>query len=790
MSRFTHALKGLDDRIFRSPLLVLGVIFLVTVFFATRIPGLKMYSDFADLLPQEHAYIQLHNEIRDTFGGANVVIVGVGVDEGSIFTNETLGLIHRLTQEVDSLPGVNHNLVSSLTHRTARKVWLTEQGDINSEPYYDPLKATYSTTELAQMENDVRANPRIYGLLVSPDLKSALIKGTLNEGALDYRATFDQLQAIRAAETREGITIYATGQPALVGWVYSYLSQIIQIFLYTVLIMLALLIAYFRRYYGVVIPLIGITISSIWGLGVIALLGYNLDPLTLVIPFLISARALSHGIQLVERYYYELPDAATPQQAARNTFDSLFRPGSLGVVSDAIGILLISLGSIPINTKLAYYASLWSISVIVTVLLAVPLILTLLPRPKALAPRHSLFHRILPAYGSIIAKPRVAGTVLIFAVLAYGGGSYLSSRVQIGESEPGSPLLYPNHDYNISSKAINESFPGSEELYVIARTAEKGGLKRPEVLQALEDFQQFMLTDPELGGTKGVPDLVKQVNRLMHNDDPRWTQIPSDPAYVGGLLFTYMASSPIPGALKEFLNPEETDANLVFYYKDHKGETIRRATYLLKQWINDPQHQVEGLSFHLAGGIIGVTAASNEAAYETNMLVIPLVLGLIFLFVTLFYWSIHAGWLMLLAMSFATVLSYAYMGWQHIGINVNTVPIIAIGIGVGIDYSIYIMDRVREEMAKAHDLSYSVRQAIATTGMAICFTAATLIAGVIMWVFVSELRFQADAALLLTVMLILNALAALVLVPAWIVIFKPNFITHVAKDEDGVLVTA
>ncbi|RME63822.1 MAG: transporter, partial [Alphaproteobacteria bacterium] len=200
--------------------------------------------------------------------------------------------------------------------------------------------------------------------------------------------------------------------------------------------------------------------------------------------------------------------------------------------------------------------------------------------------------------------------------------------------------------------------------------------------------------------------------------------------------------------------------------------------------------QVDGLRLRLAGGLVGVTAASNEAAYETNMLVIPLVLGLIFLFVTVFYWSLHAGWLMLLAMSFATVLSYAYMGWQGIGINVNTVPIIAIGIGVGIDYSIYIMDRIREIMAKVHDLSRAVHESIATTGMAICFTAATLVAGVIMWVFVSDLRFQADAALLLTVMLALNALAALVLVPAWIVIFKPNFITHVVADADGVLVTA
>ena len=119
--------------------------------------------------------------------------------------------------------------------------------------------------------------------------------------------------------------------------------------------MLALLVFHFRTLYGVLVPLAGVSVSTVWGLGIIALFDYNLDPLGLVIPFLISARAMSHGIQLVERYYAELPEAAGPQDAAQRTFESLFRPGSLGVVSDAIGLLLISIGSIPLNTKLAHY---------------------------------------------------------------------------------------------------------------------------------------------------------------------------------------------------------------------------------------------------------------------------------------------------------------------------------------------------------------------------------------------------------------------------------------------------
>ena len=294
-----------------------------------------------------------------------------------------------------------------------------------------------------------------------------------------------------------------------------------------------------------------------------------------------------------------------------------------------------------------------------------------------------------------------------------------------------------------------------------------------------------MLLDPEVGGAKGIPDLVKQVNRLLHNNDPRWAQIPKDDLYVGGLLFAYMASSPIPGATKEFVDPAERVANLVFYYKDHQGETIRRAIHTAKEWIRENEGRVEGLSIRLAGGTIGVTASMNEAAFETNKVVLPLVFLLIFLSVMVFYGSLHAGLLMFLAMLFATTLTYAYMGITGVGININTVPIVAVGVGVGIDYSIYMMDRIREQRLKMPTLVDAVRSALATTGLAISFTALTLIAGIVMWIFLSDLRFQADAALLLSVMVILNALAALFLIPSWVLVFKPNFVNKLEQDQDG-----
>ncbi|MDD2886032.1 MAG: MMPL family transporter [Dechloromonas sp.] len=784
----THRLHQGEEWIFRNPKIVLALVLVVTILFGIALPKLRVFTDFSDLLPQNHSYIKVYNRLKENFGGANMIVMAVEVDKGTIFNDETLKLIHQATQGVDNLPGVNHNLVSSLTHRTARKVFLDDQGGFASESYYDPLQPNRTVAELEQLRNDVIANPTIYGLLVSPDMKAALIKAQLNEGDIDYPTTFAALQAVRAELNRPGHQIHITGNPVLTGWVYTYLNQIVEIMAYTLILLATLLVVYFRRFYGIALPLLGIALSSIWGLGFMAVMGINLEPLSLPIPFLIAARATSHGVQLVVRYYEELAIVHDGKKAARNALDALFRPGSLAIIVDAVGIAVLVLGAAPFNHKLGIAAGFWGFSVIFTVHFMVPLALTVLPAPKNHENGNEWIRNFLGRAMALTGGTEGgARSILILTLIGAIGGSYLVGKVQLGESEPGSPLLHHDHDYNLSTKAINTRFPGSEELHVVARTDDKGGIKRPEVMAAIERFQAHMMSDPQLGGTKAMPGVLRVVNKLIHNDDPRWMQLPDAKDEIGGLMFTYMASSPIPGALKEFVTPDEDEADMVFYYKDHQADTIKRVVALAEEGIKQIEAEVPGLHIELGGGIIGVTAAGNQALHTDHMIIIPAVMGLAFLIVMIYYSSLHAGWLMILPMLFSTLMTYAYMGALNIGINVNTVPVIAVGVGVGIDYAVYFMDRIREEFARLRDMKQAVITAVATTGAAVSFTAATLIAGVVMWIFMSDLRFQSDAAILLSFMLIVNAIAAVLIVPSWCVVFKPKFVTAVHYDEDGVL---
>lgn len=765
----------------RYRLPIIGLVLALTGLFAAQLPRLQMYSEFNDLLPQNHAYIQLHNEVRDIFGGANIVLLAVEVESGDIFRPEVLDTLYRITQEVDLLPGVDHNQIASLTHQKVRKIWITDTGMVLSESFYEPQDPPQGDA-LDRLREDVISSPRVYGRLVAPNLRSALVTAHFHEGQLDYERIFTGLQEIRSQYSQPGLRIYATGQPVLMGWVYYYLDELLLIFSLTGVVIISLLTYYFRRLFGVLVPLLCASLSAIWGLGFCAFMGYNLDPLTLVIPVLVSARAISHAVQFVERFYEELERLGDREAASRATMAEMCLPGLLGVITDATGLVLIAVGAFPLNTKLAFYSTFWAASIAATVILLVPLLLVSLPPPRDMRLKHNALRRILPAIARVCTQRGAAKVIVGLSAVLFVLGLYASSWLVVGTARPGSPILYPDADYNLSAAMINREFPGSEELFVVVETPQQGNIKDPRVLRYLEEFQQYMLDDPEVGGTKSIVDLVKLVNQINHHDDPKWAEIPNDAAFVGGVLFSYMASAPIPGSLDEFIDAHERRANVVFYYKDHRGPTIARAIERVNAFL--AASPPDGVTLRLAGGLMGVTAAMNEEIIASNLMITVLVFVAVFCLMTAGYRSLVAAVLVSAPLALATISGEAFLALMGVGLNVNTAPVIAVGIGVGVDYAIYLMDRIKQEYARLGDLQAAAQEAISTAGMAVTFTASTLVGGIIFWAFLSSLRFQAEMSLLLSILMVANMIGAMLLLPALTVLVRPAFIVQAGRASE------
>ena len=761
-----------------------AIICVPTILLALHIPKIEVYSRFADLLPAKHEYIKNYNRMKQTFGGANVVTMAVEVTDknADIFTTDTLTKIKTLTEQVDLIPGVNHYQVASIAHPKIRRIRTTAGGLIKSEPVL-PKDLPKDAVGLKKLREESFNNDIVYGTYISTDGKAALILAGFDEERLNYTQIHTRLQELKKDIEADGKTrLYVAGEPMLKGWIFFHSKELKKIFGVTGLVMVILLWYHFGSITGVVVPTLGTGLSAVWGLGFVGWMGYNLDPLILVVPILISARTASHCVQMMERYYDEIRLGRPKEAAVRTAMGELILPASLGIIADAFGLLVLALSSMPMIAKLGYYCAFWGTSNLVTVAILVPLVMSLLPAPTVTRQEEHkhLPSRLMHNLGMFLVGPKATAVVLGGAALLAVWSFYFGWHVQIGESKPGSPILFPQSEYNVSAAFIADKFAGANQLSIYFEGDKSHRMKDPKVVATMEEFGRYMADTFNYGGTREIPHLVRSINRLYHYDDPRWSIIPKEQKDIGNTLFMYEAGASMPGVILEYMDLEGKTANFVVFYKDATGKTVQGSIDAAKKFL--ATHPMEGVTPRFAGGIIGTTAAANEETALSDLKMTVSIITLVTLLIIVAYRSWFAGAMVFVLLILCVMTNRAFMTMRDIGLNVNTLPVTSVGIGVGVDYAIYMLDRLKEEM-RHRSLLDGIVTSMRTTGAAILFTALTVLAGIIYWIPGSSLRFNSEMALLLSLLLTSNMVGAITLIPLLVRVFKPKFVMESHVDE-------
>jgi len=247
--------------------------------------------------------------------------------------------------------------------------------------------------------------------------------------------------------------------------------------------------------------------------------------------------------------------------------------------------------------------------------------------------------------------------------------------------------------------------------------------------------------------------------------------------WVGNFLAQYECACigvQVQPLITTHINLTHTAGQMEIFYKDTRASTLREAIARAKKYI--AEHPVEGVRFRLAGGIVGAMAALNEEIAASERRSTLLITLAVFILVTISYGSLIAGGFVVLTMLAAGVVSYLYMLVMGIGLNIHSLPVTAVGMGIGVDYILYMVDRIRREAQRTGDVDQGIRQALATSGMAVTFTATTMMLGVVPWFVLSSLRFSAEMAVLLAVLLFTHWLAALTLAPSLCAVWRPHFV--------------
>jgi predicted RND superfamily exporter protein len=824
----------------RRRLPVAVVIAILTVFFAWQCTHIRVLPQFLDFYPSTakvnlfgreitwrrgHPYIDIYNDFRKMFGSANILTVILEVKQGDIYNPTTLKKLDQMTRFLTETHGVVPYQVLSIAHPNMKSI--TAWGDAIQvrEVFYPTVPETPEDAERVKLA--VYQTKGIRGIYVAEDDSAALVHAGFWEEDLDYDYLNARIDELRTLIQDENHVVYVTGFPWLYTSVQRYVPEVRQVFLVTTAALAFLLWNYFRTWTGVWVPIFSGLLSSVWALGLVPLLGLSLDPLVLVVPMFLSARALSHSVQSMDRYHEEYHRTGDRETAIIVSYSQLFPPAIASILADAGAMLLVTIAPIPLIQKVAVFSCFWILSIAVSVVTLHPIILTVTSPPGVPGPyppwARRLGHGILglgvaafalvalAAARSLLSPAELVGVVLFGAVLyrwhgeiyrgitraviaaSAGNRRWIGAgvtvllfvvcpmfgwRLRVGDMTPGSALLFPEHEYNVAYAKLNEKFLGANQLVVIADTGKPDGMKDVEPLTTIEEFADHMEAAPGAGVSVTVIDIVKQLARLFHEGEPKWGFVPDHKKYIAELFFQFTQSGQA-GDLDRFLSGDARYGTVVTLFHEYSHDVITRAIARAKEWAaaNSGEH----VRFLFAGGLFGVLAAVNEVVEDSYWLTLGLVLTGVAFFLYLTYGTLVGTLILMIPVVLSQLACEAFMYLWHIDLNVNSLPIAAAGAGVGVDYGIYHFSRMIDAFDEGRSLDDAIDYATETTGRAIIFTATTMVSGTIFWWF-SDLKFQAEMGLLLALLMIFNTAGGLILVPAWMKIIRPRFLTARRPD--------
>ena len=766
----------------RKGLLLLFV--LVSVGLGYSATHTQLDPGFNKQIPVRHAYMVNFLRFSQYFTGANRFLVSVRwKGEGDLYNAEFLDTLRKVTDDVFFISGVNRASVTSLFTANVRYIEITEEGfygDVVVPPRFNG-----SAEDLAQVRSNAAASGQI-GRLVANDLKSAMVRADLQDidpqtgKSVDYAEVASRLEAIRHKYANDQVEINIVGFAKLVGDVVEGLNTVIGFFLIAFVITALLLWLYARSLRLTLVALVVALLPVVWLLGLLPLFGLGIDPMSILVPFLIFSIGVSHAVQMTNAWKQDVVAGASPVQAARSAFCKIFIPGSLALLMNALGFAVIMLIDIPIVHELGVTACIGVMLMIITNKLMLPIILSWLRlEPGSLrkaqakagqGERHRLWWKL-----SALAEPGPALAVFALSLLLLVAGAWKARDLAVGDIGAGAPELRAESRYNQDNARIISSYSIGLDVmsvFVEVKGIEEGCLS-PEVMRAVEAFDFRMRTVSGVQSVQSVAGMGKRVIAGNNEGNPRWAAIPGS---ARGLSQGARAYMPDDGLVTEGCQQMQ----ILVFLADHEGATVSHAIAEARKIIQDVR--TPQVDFLLAGGNVGVMAASNEAVKRAEVIMLAALFGSVALFCWLTFMSLRAVLCILVPLAIVAILCNALMAMLGIGLKVATLPVMALGVGVGVDYGIYLYERIQHEMAAGANLREAFYRAMCQRGTAAVFTALTMSIGVCTWAF-APLKFQADMGVLLSFMFLVNVLGAIFLLPALAAWFNRGrpLVVHTAR---------
>lgn len=767
--------KTIANAVIQYRAIILSIAAVITVIAGySAITGLTLRVSLTEMLPTKHENVKLYEEFSDKFGGVNTVLVMVENKNGTVYDIEFLEKYKNISDKFYFHEANRQPLFEAVNLRKTRAV-SGAQGQIVVNPIMWP---SLPKTDADMDKFRLLIRGQFNGYLISLDETSLMIAAEF-ENDVDTAALVDFADNIRAEYEDGSVKLSIVGRPILLGAVKKELPKMILIFAVSVFVIAIILYLFFRTWVGVIVPMVVAFSVTVLGFGVIGFTGYNMDPLLLLLPFFVFATVLSHSVQFVSRVFDELGAGKEMKEAVKTGLERLLFPSTAAVITDAAGFTVLALVAIPSIQSLAVICTIWLLTLTPGIIVAAAF-MSFLKTPV----KYKTTLPFQPLLASIFSENISRHVFLPGFIILLIGGFIVSQNLKIGDAV-GSPILWPDSRYNQDVGSINSNYDriGTDVLQAFF-SGEEEIMLNPDVYHQSEAFDRYIYERvlPATPASSLTP-IIKNINMVLWEGDPSYQFLPDTSAEVGFNIYMFRSGGE-PGDFAAYTNPEWNIGKLSIFTSEHSAETVNELMKYGAEFVDNYSFKEGEPVIRFAGGQIGLIKATNdEVELKEDRLLIAIILIIIFNLLWL-YRSLKLGVIIIFVLATSHYITMSVMTLLDVGMNLNTLPLAALGLGRGVDYSIYMADRIRDEMAHGFDFSAASSRAFNTTGVAIIVTAMTMILPLLPWYFLSPIRFQAEMGLLLAIILAFNMLGAITIVPAAIKILKPRGFNFSGKTRE------
>lgn len=762
----------IENFLFSHRLFVVAMAILATVVLSYYAFDTKVDASFERMVPTSHPFIENFNAHKNDLKGlGNSLRIAVENTEGTIFEAEFQEKLKAIHDEAFFIEGVDRAGMKSIWSPGVRWQEVTEAGFAGGPVV--PSDYDGSPESLEILKTNVLRSGTV-GTLVSNDFSSAIVFVPLLEGAskggaaLSYERLSQDLESkIREKYEDEKTKIYITGFAKIVGDLIEGAGRVSLFFLIATIITFAMLILYSRCLRSSVIPLTCSVVAVVWQLGLLNILGYSLDPYSMLVPFLVFAIGVSHGVQVINTFAHELVLSGSRLKAARGTFRGLYRPGTIALLSDAAGFATLLVIDIEVIRQLALTASLGVLIIIFTNIMLLPILLSFTGingRAKSfIGENRSSDHSPIWRVVSFFATKNYAKGAIVFSAFLVAAGLYYSNDLQIGDLDDGAPELRPESRYNTDNRFISDNYSTSSDVFIVMAVAKSGSIVKFSAQDLIDRFQYQVSSVNGVQSVSALPEISKKVLVGLNEGNIKWYSLNRN---------QQLMNSASMRAPSDYVNSDATLTPVFIYLNDHKAQTLKDVVESIKSFKNRVSAESE-VEFLMAAGNSGIEAATNEVIREAQYEMLFWIYGVVGLLCFLTFRSLKTVICILVPLAITSLLCQALMASMGIGVKVATLPVIALGVGIGVDYGIYIYTKLNSFQNRGYTIYESYCRALMTTGRAVAFTGLTLAIGVGTWAF-SPIKFQADMGILLTFMFLVNMIGSLTLLPALAFFLHPK----------------